>query len=454
MSTSATSDPPTPESPREPAETLATSGDAGSCAAAPAANSPDQSVGHVPFGSDPGGGDAGLFPDADQAPVRSAGRAAARRRQRLDRLLHGLPERRPDWHVSLPGDSPLESLRRHGRAAVGKSPERLLVSAELDFLRLQRGLRAGLDDGRPSVVGRVRGVPAVPATGFLAAERLGGRRPVDRRTVQRRPSGRRALWPDLHGCLDSLGLAGLRAFSARPGRRSAARVPGVGAQRPGGACAGGLLLGRRADLVRRDRRRAPAAEPGLVRGRSVLRTLVLCGTADGGAGRRRFCSLPDLRQTVPAECWIPSRQQLTSWARIWPISGSCCDADALGGPEAHQGPGGFYCETLCHFGLVGLFLAAIGVGFSWRRYPVRRYACVWLVAFGFALGARRTGLLAISGTGSGRDALSRTESSVVSVRRRDHGVGGCRTGSHPADVRETTSVRAGGTWCGLWQSGG
>jgi hypothetical protein len=61
--------------------------------------------------------------------------------------------------------------------------------------------------------------------------------------------------------------------------------------------------------------------------------------------------------------------------------------DALGGPEAHQGPGGFYCETLCHFGLAGSFLAAIGVSLSWRRYPVRRYACACLVAFSFALGA-------------------------------------------------------------------
>lgn len=73
----------------------------------------------------------------------------------------------------------------------------------------------------------------------------------------------------------------------------------------------------------------------------------------------------------------------TDLANLWQL----LRPDALGGPEAHQGPGGFYCETLCHFGLAGLFLAAISVSYSWRRYPVRRYACVCLVAFGFALGA-------------------------------------------------------------------
>jgi hypothetical protein len=62
-------------------------------------------------------------------------------------------------------------------------------------------------------------------------------------------------------------------------------------------------------------------------------------------------------------------------------------ADTLGGPAAYQGPGGFYCETLCHFGLAGLFLGVVGVGLSWRRAPVRRYACACLVAFGFAFGA-------------------------------------------------------------------
>ncbi len=78
-----------------------------------------------------------------------------------------------------------------------------------------------------------------------------------------------------------------------------------------------------------------------------------------------------------------SSQAGADLANLWQLLRS----DALGGPEVHQGPGGFYCETLCHFGLAGLLLAIVGVGISWRRHPIRRYACASLVAFGFALGA-------------------------------------------------------------------
>lgn len=60
---------------------------------------------------------------------------------------------------------------------------------------------------------------------------------------------------------------------------------------------------------------------------------------------------------------------------------------ALGEPEEYHLAGGFYCETLCYFGLIAVLLAAIGVVLARHRYPILRYACWGLVAFGFAFGS-------------------------------------------------------------------
>ncbi len=60
---------------------------------------------------------------------------------------------------------------------------------------------------------------------------------------------------------------------------------------------------------------------------------------------------------------------------------------ALGSAANYAGPGRFYWETVCSFGLVPLVLAIVGVAQSWRRYPVPRMAVGWLVALAFAFGS-------------------------------------------------------------------
>ncbi len=64
------------------------------------------------------------------------------------------------------------------------------------------------------------------------------------------------------------------------------------------------------------------------------------------------------------------------------------DPFILGGPDAYSGPGVCYWETLTHFGVVPLLLAACGVVGGWRRYPVQRIAAVWLVTMLFAFGTQ------------------------------------------------------------------
>ncbi len=62
---------------------------------------------------------------------------------------------------------------------------------------------------------------------------------------------------------------------------------------------------------------------------------------------------------------------------------------ALGGPESYSGPGAFYWETICHFGLVPLALAVLGlvVAIGDRR-PVGRLAVTGALAFVLAFGER------------------------------------------------------------------
>ena len=59
---------------------------------------------------------------------------------------------------------------------------------------------------------------------------------------------------------------------------------------------------------------------------------------------------------------------------------------ALGGPTNYEGPGVYYWETICSFGLVALALAVLGVVASIEeRKPVARLlsvgACAFLLAF-------------------------------------------------------------------------
>lgn len=64
------------------------------------------------------------------------------------------------------------------------------------------------------------------------------------------------------------------------------------------------------------------------------------------------------------------------------------DPFAFGGPADYRGPGQYYWEALCHFGLVPLVFAIAAVCSSSRRYPVLRLAVLWLAALLFALGSR------------------------------------------------------------------
>lgn len=59
---------------------------------------------------------------------------------------------------------------------------------------------------------------------------------------------------------------------------------------------------------------------------------------------------------------------------------------ALGGIEDYSGPDGFYWESLCHFGVVPLGLAAIGLLLGWRRRWVLAAAMLGGMGFLFAFG--------------------------------------------------------------------
>jgi len=62
------------------------------------------------------------------------------------------------------------------------------------------------------------------------------------------------------------------------------------------------------------------------------------------------------------------------------------DPFAFGGPADYRGPGQYYWEAVCHFGIVPLVFAIAAVCGSCRRYPVLRFAVLWLAALLFALG--------------------------------------------------------------------
>jgi hypothetical protein len=61
--------------------------------------------------------------------------------------------------------------------------------------------------------------------------------------------------------------------------------------------------------------------------------------------------------------------------------------DSLGGPQSYQGPGRFYWETVCYFGVVPLILALVGVAGRFNRPATIRMALLGLAALLFAFGA-------------------------------------------------------------------
>lgn len=62
------------------------------------------------------------------------------------------------------------------------------------------------------------------------------------------------------------------------------------------------------------------------------------------------------------------------------------DPRVFGGPEAYSGPGTYYWDALCHFGIVPLIMALIGAAACRRWYPGMRLVVLWLAAFLFAFG--------------------------------------------------------------------
>ena len=59
---------------------------------------------------------------------------------------------------------------------------------------------------------------------------------------------------------------------------------------------------------------------------------------------------------------------------------------ALGPPDDYRGPGEFYWETVCYFGLVPCVLACVAIAFTWRRYPVQRMTWLFVLSLVFAFG--------------------------------------------------------------------
>jgi hypothetical protein len=62
------------------------------------------------------------------------------------------------------------------------------------------------------------------------------------------------------------------------------------------------------------------------------------------------------------------------------------DPLVMGGPENYGGPGKYYWEGVCHFGVVPFVFAVGGVCLGFRRYPVARFSVLWLAALLFAFG--------------------------------------------------------------------
>lgn len=94
--------------------------------------------------------------------------------------------------------------------------------------------------------------------------------------------------------------------------------------------------------------------------------------------------------------WVYTRQSVrVSGLRLEDVGPMCLQPVSLlqlldplvtGGPERYWGPGQYYWEALCHFGVVCLAFAIVGVCLGWRRYPVIRFGVLWWAALLFALG--------------------------------------------------------------------
>lgn len=62
------------------------------------------------------------------------------------------------------------------------------------------------------------------------------------------------------------------------------------------------------------------------------------------------------------------------------------DPFEFGRPDVYRGPGRFYWETVCHFGVVALVLATVAVIAQWRQPTVKRLAILAVLAVLFAFG--------------------------------------------------------------------
>ena len=94
--------------------------------------------------------------------------------------------------------------------------------------------------------------------------------------------------------------------------------------------------------------------------------------------------------------WVYSRQSVRSSGLtldhirpmcLQPLSlFQLLDPFVAGGPADYRGPGEFYWEAVCYFGVVPLVFAVTGVCLGFRRYPAIRFGVLWLAALLFAFG--------------------------------------------------------------------
>ncbi|NLF72346.1 MAG: YfhO family protein [Candidatus Anammoximicrobium sp.] len=151
--------------------------------------------------------------------------------------------------------------------------------------------------------------------------------------------------------------------------------------------------------------RAAACEPAQAVTEPVLLSREAAGTAEGlPAMRIIVCwlavglAVAGLSAIELLPNWMYSRQSVRMGGLTLEHIRPMClqplsllqmlDPFVAGGPADYRGPGEFYWETVCCFGVVPLVFAVAGVCCGFRRYPVGRFGALWLAAMLFAFGDR------------------------------------------------------------------